>query len=200
MSPHEGLSLEGPPGQPRTHGNVPPPQTSTSQPTLSWFITKHPSKLPAPSGFWVFCISKESIPTPRYSLGVVRPGGYWGALHSPPPVLTEQHLHPPPSLGSDGPLGRGHRGSHCGGRVGGATRSRVSGAPGLDPSPLQVMLQERELWPPEPFPLGLQNCGEDCAPPPTAGGLPRGEWAARSVSAPVLLGTCASTFWGSHSV
>lgn len=34
------------------------------------------------------------------------------------------------------------------------------------------MLQERELGPPEPFPLGLQNCGEDCVPPPTAGGLP----------------------------
>lgn len=55
ISPYEGLSFEGPSGE-----LSPPPQTSTSQPTLSWF--KYPFKLPPPTGFWVFCIPKEGSP------------------------------------------------------------------------------------------------------------------------------------------
>jgi len=70
----------------------------------------------------------------------------------------------------------------------GAARSKVPCAPGLGPSLLQVALQVRELWPPEPFPLGLQSCGvgggggsvffAHCWRPAW------GEWAAGSVAAP----------------
>lgn len=128
-------------------------QTSFQTPIPTWIL-----------GFLHF---QRKHPHSWVQAGCGKAWRYWGALHSPPPVLTEQQQHPPPSLGSHGAVVRGHRGSFIVG-----VRSRVSSARGLDPSSLQVALQVRELWPPEPFPLGLQSCGQDCVLPPLREAFP----------------------------